>query len=92
MPLQSCATIQFLLGTPKPKLYDKDLQIPSPYNTYLNTGLPPGPIANPGHASLDAVLHPQQTDYFYFVAKSDGYHVFAKTFAEHLQNQQKYQP
>ncbi len=92
MPLQSCATIQFLLGTPKPKLYDKDLQIPSPYNTYLNAGLPPGPIANPGHASLEAVLNPTQTDYFYFVAKSDGYHVFAKTFDEHLQNQQKYQP
>lgn len=92
MPLQSCATIQYLLGTPKPKLYEKDLQIPSPYNTYLNPGLPPGPIANPGHASLAAVLNPGQTDYFYFVAKSDGYHVFAKTFEEHLQNQQKYQP
>lgn len=92
MPLQSCATIQYVLGAPKPKLYEKDLQIPSPYNTYLHPGLPPGPIANPGHASLAAVLNPGQTDYFYFVAKSDGYHVFAKTFEEHLQNQQKYQP
>ncbi len=91
MPLQSCATIQYILGTPKPKLYDKDLQIPSPYNTYLNTGLPPGPIASPGHASLQATLNPAQTDYLYFLAKSDGYHVFAKTFAEHLRNQKQYQ-
>lgn len=91
MPLQSCATIQYILGTPKPVLYDKDLQIPSPYNTYLHAGLPPGPIASPGHASLDAVLHMTKTDYFYFLAKPDGYHVFAKTYAEHLQNQKKYQ-
>lgn len=91
MKLESCATVQFVLGTPKPILYDKDLQTPSPYNTYLHAGLPPGPIANPGHASLVAVLHPAQSDYLYFLAKPDGYHVFAKTFAEHLQNQKKYQ-
>lgn len=91
MPLQSCATIQFILGYPKPKLYNNDLKIASPYNTYLHQGLPPGPIANPGHASLQAVLHPAQTNYLYFVAKSDGYHVFAKTYEEHLQNQKKYE-
>ena len=91
MKLESCATIQYILGTPKPKLYDKDLQIPSPYNTYLHAGLPPGPIASPGHASLQAVLHPAQSDYLFFLAKSDGYHVFAKTFEEHLENQRKYQ-
>ncbi|HZK56332.1 MAG TPA: endolytic transglycosylase MltG [Desulfosporosinus sp.] len=85
-PLQSCATIQFLLGTPKEKLYNKDLQIPSPYNTYLHKGLPPGPIANPGHASLQAVLHPTESEMLYFVAKKDGYHAFAKTYAEHLEN------
>jgi len=90
-PLQSCATIQFLLGTPKEKLYDKDLKIPSPYNTYLHTGLPPGPIANPGHASLQASLHPTQTDMLYFVAKKDGYHAFAKTYEEHLKNIKLYQ-
>lgn len=90
-PLQVDATIQFLLGTPKPKLYNKDLQIPSPYNTYLHRGLPPGPIANPGDASLQAVLHPAQTDFLYYVAKKDGYHVFAKTYAEHLKNIKKYQ-
>lgn len=92
MKLESCATVQFALGTPKPKLYDKDLQTPSPYNTYLHLGLPPGPIANPGHAALDAVLHPAQSDYLYFLAKSDGFHVFAQTFAEHLRNQKQYQP
>ncbi|TGE37851.1 endolytic transglycosylase MltG [Desulfosporosinus fructosivorans] len=90
-PLQIDATIQFLLGTPKPKLYNKDLQIPSPYNTYLNPGLPLGPIANPGHASLHAALYPAQTDFLYYVAKKDGYHEFAKTYAEHLKNIKLYQ-
>lgn len=90
MPLQSCATVQFLFETPKPKLYEKDLQTPSPYNTYLHAGLPPGPIASPGHASLQAVLYPEETDYLYFLAKNDGYHVFAQTYEEHLRNQRKY--
>lgn len=90
-PLQIDATIQFLLGTPKPKLSYNDLQIPSPYNTYLHSGFPPGPIANPGHASLQAVLYPTQTEYRYYVAKKDGYHVFAKTYAEHLKNIELYQ-
>ncbi|OLN32252.1 endolytic transglycosylase MltG [Desulfosporosinus metallidurans] len=90
-PLQIDATIQFLLGNPKPKLYNKDLQILSPYNTYLNLGLPPGPIANPGHASLQAALYPAQTDFLYYVAKKDGYHAFAKTYAEHLKNVKLYQ-
>lgn len=90
-PLQIDATIQFLLSTPKAKLYNKDLQIPSPYNTYLHAGLPPGPIANPGNASLQAALHPAQTAYLYYVAKKDGYHVFAKTYAEHLKNVKLYQ-
>lgn len=90
-PLQIDATIQFLLGTPKPKLTYQDLQIPSPYNTYLHAGFPPGPIANPGHASLQAVLNPAQTNYRYYVAKNDGYHVFAETYAEHLKNVELYQ-
>ncbi len=90
-PLQIDATIQFLLGTPKPKLYNKDLQISSPYNTYLNSGLPLGPIANPGHASLQAALYPDQTEFIYYVAKKDGYHVFAITYAEHLKNIKLYQ-
>jgi len=89
--LQIDATIQFLLDAPKPKLYNKDLQIPSPYNTYLHRGLPPGPIANPGHASLQAALNPAQTDFLYYVAMKDGYHAFAKTYAEHLKNIKLYQ-
>lgn len=90
-PLQIDATIQFLLETPKPELSYQDLEIPSPYNTYLNSGYPPGPIANPGHASLQAVLSPAQTDFRYYVAKKDGSHAFAKTYAEHLKNIELYQ-
>ncbi|MDR3271811.1 MAG: endolytic transglycosylase MltG [Peptococcaceae bacterium] len=90
MKLQSCATIQYILGTPKAVLSTKDLEIPSPYNTYLHEGLPPGPIASPGHAALQAVIYPADTDYLYFLAKSDGYHAFAKTYTEHLQNQRQY--
>ncbi|MDR3599000.1 MAG: endolytic transglycosylase MltG [Desulfosporosinus sp.] len=89
--LQIDATIQFLFATPKPKLYDSDLKIPSPYNTYLHYGLPLGPIANPGDASLQAALYPAKTDFYYYVAKKDGYHVFAKTYAEHLKNVKLYQ-
>jgi len=84
MPLQSCATIQYILGYPKAELTIKDTEIPSPYNTYLNMGLPPGPIANAGIASIMAVLDPAETDYLYFVADSNGIHHFSKTYEEHL--------
>jgi UPF0755 protein len=84
MPLQSCATIQYILGYPKPELTVQDTEIPSPYNTYLNPGLPPGPIASPGLASLKAVLAPADTDYLYFVADKDGSHVFSRSYEEHL--------
>ncbi|EGO64250.1 endolytic transglycosylase MltG [Acetonema longum] len=84
MPLQSCATIQYILGYPKPELTIEDTQLPSPYNTYLHMGLPPGPIANPGIAAIQAVLNPTQTDYLYFVADSSGRHHFSKTYTEHL--------
>ena len=89
MKLESCATIQYILGTPKPNLTYKDLKIESPYNTYLHKGLPPTPICNPGEASIIAVLNPEKTDYFYFVADKDGHHLFAKTYKEHLKNKKK---
>ncbi|HWR38353.1 MAG TPA: endolytic transglycosylase MltG [Patescibacteria group bacterium] len=84
MPLQSCATIQYILGYPKPELTIQDTEIPSPYNTYRNMGLPPGPIANPGIASINAVLSDNTTDYLYFVADSQGAHHFSRTYDEHL--------
>lgn len=84
MPLQSCATIQYILGYPKAELTVQDTEIPSPYNTYQNMGLPPGPIANPGLASIQAVLYPASTDYLYFVANKDGSHIFSRTYDEHL--------
>ena len=65
------------------RIRQSDLDFSSPYNTYLNRGLPPGPIANPGQASLRAALRPATTDYFYFVANADGGHTFSRTLAEH---------
>jgi UPF0755 protein len=68
----------------------RDLQYNSPYNTYLHSGLPPGPIGNPGETSIRAALAPAQTDYLYFVANTQGGHFFASTLAEHNQNVAKY--
>jgi UPF0755 protein len=59
------------------------VETPSPYNTYLNPGLPPTPIASPGAASLEAALNPEDTEYLFFVARYDGTHVFSQTLAEH---------
>lgn len=89
MPLQSCATIQYILGYPKPELTVEDTQIPSPFNTYQHKGLPPGPIANPGLASINAVLQAAPTDYLYFVADKNGAHHFSRTYEEHLQEIEK---
>ena len=76
MPLQSCATVQYILGEQKAVLSIKDTKIESPYNTYLNKGLPPGPIASPGADSIKAALYPADTNYLYFLAKGDGSHAF----------------
>lgn len=83
LPLQSCATIEYLLKERKPRLSLHDLSIDSPYNTYLHPGLPPGPIGNPGRNSLAAVLAPAKTDYLFFVSRGDGSHQFSKTGKEH---------
>ncbi len=86
MKLQSCATIQYILGKPKEKLEESDLEIESPYNTYLYKGLPPGPICNPGIDSIIAALEPANEDYLYFVLGDNGRHIFSKTYEEHLKN------
>ena len=87
MKLQSCATVQYILGERKPVLSISDTQIESPYNTYLNAGLPTGPIANPGIECIKAALYPEETEYLYFVADENGGHIFSKTYEEHLNAQ-----
>jgi UPF0755 protein len=83
MKLEICATVQFVVGN-KPRLLYSDLRVQSPYNTYLHKGLPPGPIASPGLASLQAAVAPAQTQYLYYVlTHKDGSHSFSKTAAEH---------
>jgi len=86
MKLQSCATIQYILGKPKEKLEESDLKIDSPYNTYLYKGLPPGPICNPGLDSIIAALEPEKGDWLYFILGENGRHIFSKTYQEHLKN------
>lgn len=91
MPLQTDPTVVYAIteglghmgGKP---LYSKDLEVDSPYNTYKVIGLPPGPIANPGRASLEAVFHPEEHDYLFFVADGTGGHVFSETLAGHNKN------
>ncbi len=83
MKLQSCATIQYILGEPKVHLSTADTRIPSPYNTYLHAGLPPGPIGAPGEDSLLAAADPEENKYLYFCAKENGSHTFSITLAEH---------
>lgn len=95
--LQSCATVQYILYKKEGKMKEiitlNDEKINDPYNTYMYDGLPPGPIANPGRDSIEAVLYPEQHDYLYFVAKNNGTgeHYFSKTFSEHLGAQIKSQ-
>lgn len=88
MKLQIDATVQYALGEQKERLLYSDLEIDSPYNTYKNEGLPPGPIASPSLKSIEAALQPEASDYFFYVTKKDGSgeHLFAETFAEHEQN------
>jgi UPF0755 protein len=94
MPMQCDPTV--IYGLVKAGRYDGnihkvDLSFDSPYNTYRYPGLPPGPIASPGRASLEAAVHPAAADYLYFVSRNDGTHEFARTLEEHNRNVQKYQ-
>lgn len=91
MKLQIDATVQYLLDKQKERLLEKDLQVDSPYNTYKNEGLPPGPISSPGLKSIEAALSPKASEYYYYVTKKDGSqsHLFGKTYKEHLANIQK---
>lgn len=94
MPLGADPTIKFALKDFSLKrIYHKHLEVESPYNTYRNTGLPPGPICTPSSKTIDAVLNSPKTNYMYFVAKSDftGHHTFSSTYAEHLQHAKEYQ-
>lgn len=89
MRLESCATVQYAQGEVREVLLFRDLEIESPYNTYRNSGLPPGPICSPGVASLESVASPDTTDgYLFFVSKGDGSgeHLFALTAAGHASN------
>ena len=101
VPLQADPTVQFAVAQANPPrpggtwwktdLTETDLRISSPYNTYRNAGLPPGPIANPGIGAITAVANAARTDYYYFVAKGDGSHAFSRTLAEHNANVARYQ-
>ena len=75
-----------LAGRYRGTIYESDLQFDSPYNTYKHAGLPPGPIANPGIASLEAAMHPAQTEFLYFVSDNNGHHRFARDSEEHARN------
>jgi UPF0755 protein len=99
MFLNADPTVQYAMGyqpdTGKwwksPVTLEEYNNVISPYNTYLNPGLPPGPICSPGLSAIEAVIHPAETDYLYFVATGDGSHVFARTPEEHQANVERYQ-
>lgn len=90
MPLQTDPTVLYAIGSHKDRVLYEDLEIQNPYNTYVNTGLPPGPIAGAGKMSIDASLNPSQTDYLYFLADKEGINHFAKSYDDHLANIAKY--
>lgn len=90
-PLESCATLAYILGVNKKQYTLEDTKIDSAYNTYQNQGLPPGPISNPGIKAIEAAIYPTDSDYFYFLSSfEDGETIFSKTYDEHLRNKAKY--
>ena len=84
MPLQSDATLQYLMDAPKEDVSLSDTELESPYNTYQNAGLPPGPVANPGEEAINAALYPADTDYLYFVADREGHNHYTYNYSDHL--------
>ncbi|MEY3784027.1 MAG: hypothetical protein RLZZ230_349 [Candidatus Parcubacteria bacterium] len=90
MALQTDASMEYVLDKPLNELTPEDLKTDSPYNTYLNKGLPPTPIGNPGLDAITAVLEPTPSEYFYYITGNDGEFHYSKTYAEHLRNIQKY--
>jgi len=90
MPLEVDATIEYVFPEHHTVITRRDLEIDSPYNTYLHTGLPPTPIANPGEASIDAAFAPVHSHYLFYVYKGNGHHAFAKTLEEHNANVERY--
>lgn len=90
MPLQIDASVIYALGEHRETVTYHDLEIDSPYNTYKRAGLPPGPIASPGRAAIEAAVNPELHNYYYYVAKGDGSHQFSATYLEHLEAVRKY--
>ncbi len=91
MRLQSDPTVSYGIKGFQGPLAKKDLNRPTPYNTYVITGLPPGPICNPGREAIKAALHPLPTDFLYFVSRNDGSHVFSRNLEDHNRAVQAYQ-
>jgi UPF0755 protein len=85
MPLMADPTVTYALGKKPGRVLLRDLRVKSPYNTYLHPGLPPGPIASPGAASMRASLYPAKVPYRFFVAAPDGHHEFRRTYEQHLE-------
>jgi len=84
MRLEADPTVSYAYGRRLKRVWEKNLAVRSSYNTYLHAGLPPGPISQPGRASLAAALYPADVPFLYFVAQADGKHIFSATYAEHL--------
>jgi UPF0755 protein len=92
MPLQTDPTVLYAKGVHEKRVYYKDLEIDSPYNTYMNKGLTPGPIANAGNSSIEAAIFPAETDFYYFLATPQGDVMFSKTLAEHNEKKVEHLP
>lgn len=90
MPLQVDASMEYIIDKPLQDLTAADLEIDSPYNTYLYKGLPPTPIGNPGLTAINAILYPKVTEYLYYITDDDGNFYYAKTFDEHKANIVRY--